>query len=61
MSDIIKFEFITGRGGCIQVLFKDHIYNKLCDGNYKCIQMKYSSVIGVNESHFNCLKGIYCA
>ena len=56
MSNIIKFEFITGRGVCIQVLFKNHIYNKLCDGKYKCMQMKCSSVIGVNESLLTVLK-----
>ena len=58
MSDIIKFYFNTGRGGCLQLLFKNQqqINNKLSEDNYKCIQTKCSSVIGVNKSFLTVTK-----
>ena len=41
-----KLEFIAGKGGSIQVLYKNRIYNKCLGINYKCSSCP--SVLGIN-------------
>ena len=49
-----KFEFIAGKGGSIQVLYKNRIYNKCLGIKYKCSSC--SSVLSINPTLLTVIK-----
>ena len=46
MSELInKFEFMPGKGGGIQVLYKNFIYNRKLSTRYQCISCNSTILI----------------